>query len=153
MRKLTLLAIGAVLMLAQSSPALSYTSFNGTYACRGSALYPFSSSVPVFTVTAIGGTGPAAGTFSGGTLLFYYTGYLCQYSLNKADSTFGVLGDSSGLAGVLSWEGSGYNNAACISSFGDDFAFVLSQLAPNRSSPNTVQTTSEYGPSFECTQQ
>ena len=145
MRKLTLLAIGAVLMLAQSSPALS-SSFSGPYACRASGSTGFSDSAPVMTLSA-----NAAGTFSGGTLLFFKDANLCQYSLFSGNSSFTTI---SGLAGYgnVAWVGSASNNGACVSSLGFFVAFVLSGTASSNASANTIQISDSFGPSWECTQ-
>ena len=153
MRKLTLLAIGAILMLAQSSPALS-SSFSGPYACRASApgTYFVATAPPVMSLTA-----NAGGTFSGGTLLYWASGGLCEYSLNTSPSYsyFSSLAGSSGFAGSahLFWENSITEPTGCAPELiGDAFGFVLSGLASSNASANTVQLTDAFGPSWECTQ-
>jgi hypothetical protein len=132
-------------MLAQSSPALS-SSFSGPYACRASGSTGFSDSAPVMTLSA-----NAAGTFSGGTLLFFKDANLCQYSLFSGNSSFTTI---SGLAGYgnVAWGGNASNAVTCTSTIGDLFAFVLSGLASSNTSANTVQITDGSGPSYECTQ-
>jgi len=146
MRKLTLLAIAAVFMLAQSSPALSST-FSGPYACRASAIPTvYSDTAPVMTLSA-----NAGGSFSGGTLLFFKSDNLCQYSLLSGNSSFTTI---SGLAGYgnVAWVGSASNNGACVSSLGFFVAFVLSGTASSNASANTIQISDSFGPSWECTQ-
>ena len=150
MRKLTLLAIAAVLMLAQSSPAFSST-FSGPYACRASGiptLVVFSDSAPVMTLSA-----NAGGTFSSGTLLFFRGGDTCQYSLDttSTQSNFTLISGSTGQA-VLSWIRSASSAGTCTNSILDPFAFVLSGLPSSNASANTVQITDVFGPSYECTQ-
>ena len=153
MRKLTLLAIAAVLMLAQSSPALSST-FSGPYACRasGPGSYFIATAPPVMSLTA-----NAGGTFSGGTLLYWSSGGLCEYSLNTSptSSNFSSLAGSSGSAGSghLFWENSITEPTNCApDDMADAFGFVLSGLPSSGASANTVQLTDFFGPSWECTQ-
>jgi len=148
MRKLTLLAIAAVLMLAQSSPAFSST-FSGPYACRGSGpTAGVSDTPPVMSLSA-----NANGSFSGGILLSFLGGDLCQYSLDTInDSSFTLI---SGLAGngQLYWRPSASNSGACVNApLLGFFAFVLSGLPSSNASANTVQITGGFGPSYECTQ-
>jgi hypothetical protein len=148
MRKLTLLAIAAVLMLAQSSPALSST-FNGTYACRGSALYPFGSpfSPPVMSLSA-----NAGGTFSGGTLFYYAVNAgLCQYSLKAVNSFFTISGSAG--TGFVGWTNSIIEPTGCTQVFTAASAFVLSGSPSSGASANTVQITDGFGQVWECTQE
>jgi hypothetical protein len=142
MRKLTLLAIGAVLMLAQSSPALSST-FSGPYACRASGIPSYSDSAPVMSLSA-----NAGGTFNGGTLLFFKSGDLCQYSLNLVESSFSLISGSTGI-GYLAYESS--QSPPCGGVIDFAVAFVLSAASGNASA-NTVQISDGFGPNWECTQ-
>jgi hypothetical protein len=141
MRKLTLLAIGAILMLAQSSPALSST-FSGPYACRASAPYSFSTSAPVMFFTA-----NAGGFFIGGNLVFLVGSNLCGYSIFLGDSTFTPAGLSG--YGNLDWAPL---SGGCPPEFTFHFGYVLSGLPSSNASANTVQITDQLGPSWECTQ-
>jgi hypothetical protein len=146
MRKLTLLAIAAVLMLVQSSPALSST-FSGPYACRASGTPSYSLSAPVMTFSA----NASSEILSAGTLLFWQSGGLCEYGLSPSlTSEFYTLSGSAG-SGILYWV-LGNVASGCPSTITDIFGFVLSGLASSNTSANTVQTTSNYAVSYECTQ-
>jgi len=146
MRRLTLLAIAAVLMLAQSSPALS-SSFSGPYACRASGTPGYSLSAPVMTFSA----NASSKTFSAGTLLFWQSLGLCEYGLSPSlTSEFYTLSGSAG-GGILYWV-LGNAVSGCPSNITDIFGFVLSGLASSGTSANTVQTTNSDGLSWECTQ-
>ena len=152
MRKLTLLAIAAVLMLAQSSPAFSST-FNGPYACRASGVPTYSLSAPVMTISA-----NAGGTFSAGTLLFWQTGGLCQYELTPSLTSCIAIPPTPGSAGTLFWASPFSEPSGCPSGavgtnvITINFGFVLSGLPSSGASANTVQLTDQYGLSWECTQ-
>jgi len=148
MRKLTLLAICA-LVLAQSSPALA-TLFFGNYACRASGTdYGLLNSAPVMFLSSPYGT-----NFSGGTLMFYHLGTLCEYSLVTSESGFTIVPGTGSGTGTLTWstvvEPVFVDSPSCPSSPSENFAFVLSGTPAIYANASVVQMTDTFT-SYECT--
>ncbi len=150
MRKLTLLAICAF-VLAQSSSARA-TLFFGSYACRASGTdYGLLDSPPVMFLSSANGT-----SFSGGRLMFYHLGTLCEYSLVTSESGFTIVPGTGTGTGTLTWttvaEPTFVDSPSCPSSPSENFGFVLSGIPDAYVCASTVQMTDTFT-SYECTYQ